>query len=291
MTPNLEVLGSLVKDLHHGLSNLFYIMLPVAVLFSVVFGYLKSGDSNYPDIIKRSFVAALLLASFPEVSNLILDICDGLALKIDNMSGIETFMRMAEEKSRSYAVAKNVLLLKFDDLFMAILSFGSFLLLLLARYITVALYYFYWVLLSVCAPLMILCYVFPKTAGITANLYKGLIEVALWKVIWAIMSAMLTSLSFGNIYQTDGSYLTLIVMNFVIAIAMLFTPMIVRSLIGEGVQATAQTIGTTAALAAVALPTRIATVHQVSREMISNTRSYASQKFQNIQSTFRPKGS
>lgn len=291
MTPNLEVLGSLVKDLHHGLSNLFYIMLPVAVLFSVVFGYLKSGDSNYPDIIKRSFVAALLLASFPEVSNLILDICDGLALKIDNMSGIETFMRMAEEKSRSYAVAKNVLLLKFDDLFMAILSFGSFLLLLLARYITVALYYFYWVLLSVCAPLMILCYVFPKTAGITANLYRGLIEVALWKVLWAIMSAMLTSLSFGNIYQTDGSYLTLIVMNFVIAIALLFTPMIMRSLIGEGVQATAQTIGTTAALAAVALPTRIATVHQVSREMISNTKSYASQKFQNIQSTFRPKGS
>lgn len=291
MTPNLEVLGSLVKDLHHGLSNLFYIMLPVAVLFSVVFGYLKSGDSNYPDIIKRSFVAALLLASFPEVSNLILDICDGLALKIDNMSGIETFMRMAEEKSRSYAVAKNVLLLKFDDLFMAILSFGSFLLLLLARYITVALYYFYWVLLSVCAPLMILCYVFPKTAGITANLYRGLIEVALWKVLWAIMSAMLTSLSFGNIYQTDGSYLTLIVMNFVIAIALLFTPMIMRSLIGEGVQATAQTIGTTAALAAVALPTRIATVHQVSREMISNTRSYAGQKFQNIQSTIRPKGS
>lgn len=266
-------------------------MLPVAVLFSVVFGYLKSGDANYPDIIKRSFVAALLLASFPEVSNLILDICDGLALKIDNMSGIETFMRMAEEKSRSYAVAKNVLLLKFDDLFMAILSFGSFLLLLLARYITVALYYFYWVLLSICAPLMILCYVFPKTAGITANLYKGLIEVALWKVIWAVMSAMLTSLSFGNIYQTDGSYLTLIVMNFVIAIALLFTPMIMRSLIGEGVQATAQTIGTTAALAAVALPTRIATVHQVSREMISNTRLYASQKFQNIQSTFRSKGS
>lgn len=291
MNPNLEVLGSLVQDLYHGLSQLFYIMLPVAVLFSVVFGYLKSGDANYPDIIKRSFVAALLLASFPEVSNLILDICDGLALKIDNMSGIEAFMRMAEEKSRSYAVAKNVLLLKFDDLFMAILSFGSFLLLLLARYITVALYYFYWVLLSICAPLMILCYVFPKTAGITANLYKGLIEVALWKVIWAVMSAMLTSLSFGNIYQTDGSYLTLIVMNFVIAIALLFTPMIMRSLIGEGVQATAQTIGTTAALAAVALPARIATVHQVSREMISNTRLYASQKFQNIQSTFRSKGS
>ena len=292
MIPNLEVLGSLVRDLYQGLSQLFYLMLPLAILFSIVFGYLKSGDANYPDVIKRSFVAALLLASFPEVSNLILDNCDGIALKIDNMSGLETFMRMAQEKSQSYALAKNVLLLKFDDLFMAVLSFGSFILLYIARYITIALYYFYWVLLSVCAPLMILCYIFPRTAGITANLYRGLIEVACWKIIWAVMSAMLTSISFGNIYQTEGSYLTLIVMNFVIAIAMLFTPMIMRSLIGEGVQATAQTIGTTAALAMVALPAKIATVHQVSREVLSNTRAYAGHKIQSIQNKInRPRGS
>lgn len=292
MIPNLEVLGSLVRDLYQGLSQLFYVMLPLTILFSVVLGYLKSGDANYPDIIKRSFVAALLLASFPEVSNVLLDICDGIAAKIDNMSGLETFMRMAQEKSQSYATAKNVLLLKFDDLFMAILSFGSFLLLLIARYITIALYYFYWVLLSVCAPLMILCYVFPKTANITANLYKGLIEVACWKILWAIMSAMLTSLSFGNIYQTQSSYLTLIVMNFVIAIALLFTPMLMRSLVGEGVHATAQTIGTTAVLAAAALPGKIATIQQVSREVLSNSRAFASQKIQTIQNKInRPRGS
>jgi hypothetical protein len=292
MIPNLDVLGPLVLNLYQGLSQLFYVMLPLAILFSVVFGYLKSGDANYPDVIKRSFVAALLLASFPEVSNIILDVCDGIALKIDNMSGLETFMKMAQEKSSSYATAKNVLLLKFDDIFMAILSFGSFILLYVARYITIALYYFYWVLLSICAPLMILCYIFPRTAGITANLYRGLIEVACWKILWAVMSAMLTSISFGNIYHTEGSYLTLIVMNFVIAIALLFTPMIMCSLIGEGIQATAQTIGTTAALAAVAIPARLATVHQVSREALSNTRSYAAQKIQTIQNKVsRPNGS
>ncbi len=292
MIPNLEVLGSLVGDLYQGLSQLFYLMLPLTILFSIVLGYLKSGDVNFPDVLKRSFVASLLLASFPEVSKLILDVCDGIALKIDNMSGLETFMRMAEEKSKSYSVAKNVLLLKFDDLFMAVLSFGSFILLYLARYITIALYYFYWVLLSICAPLMILCYIFPRTAGITANLYRGLIEVACWKIIWAVMSAMLTSISFGNIYQTEGSYLTLIIMNFVIAIAMLFTPMIMRSLIGEGIQATAQTIGTTAALAMVALPAKMATVHQVSREVLSNSRAYAGHKMQSIQNKInRPRGS
>lgn len=292
MIPHLEVLGTLVRDLYQGLSQLFYIMLPLAILFSVVFGYLKSGDANYPDVIKRSFVAALLLASFPEVSNIILDICDGIALKIDNMSGLETFMRMAQEKSHSYATAKNVLLLKFDDLFMAVLSFGSFIILYFARYITVALYYFYWVLLSICAPLMILCYIFPRTAGITANLYRGLIEVACWKIIWSVMSAMLASISFGDIYKTDGSYLTLIIMNFVIAIAMLLTPMIMRSLIGEGVQATAQTIGTTAAVAMAGLPAKMMAVKQVTRQELSYMKSYAGQKLQNIQNKFNgPKGS
>lgn len=286
MIPNLSVLGSLVQDIYSGLSQLFFVMLPVAILFSVVFGYLKSGDSNYPDIIKRSFVAALLLVSFPEVSNFILDVCDGIAAKIDNMSGLETFMRMAEEKSKGYATAKNVLLLKFDDLFMAILSFGSFILLYIARYITIALYYFYWVLLSICAPLMILCYVFPKTASITETLYRGLIEVACWKIIWAVMSAMLTSLSFGDIYRTEGSYVTLIVMNFVVAIAMLFTPVIMRSLIGEGVQATAKTIGTTAAVAAVALPMKVERLTSMSREALSRTSGFAAQKYQNIQNRF-----
>lgn len=283
MIPNLSVLGSLVQDIYSGLSQLFFVMLPVAILFSVVFGYLKSGDSDYPDVIKRSFVAALLLVSFPEVSNFILDVSDGIASKIDNMSGLETFMRMAEEKSKSYATAKNVLLLKFDDLFMAILSFGSFILLYIARYITIALYYFYWVLLSICAPLMILCYVFPKTAVITENLYRGLIEVACWKIIWAVMSAMLTSLSFGDIYRTEGSYVTLIVMNFVVAIAMIFTPMIMRSLIGEGVQATAKTIGTTAAVAAVAMPMKLERLTSVSRDALSRSSGFAAQKYQNIQ--------
>lgn len=282
MISNLDILGSLARDLYQNLSNLFYLMLPVAILLSVVTSYLKSGEPDFPEIIKRSFVASLLLISFPEVSNTILDICDGIALRIDNLSGLETFMRMAEEKSRSYAGAKNVLMLKFDDLFMAILSFGSFILLYISRYISIALYYFYWCLLSICSPIMILCYIFPQTAGITTNLYRGLFEVASWKCLWAILSTMLTALSFGNIYKTEGSYITLIVMNFVIALALLFTPLLMKSLISEGAQATANTLGAAAMGAAISIPARIVRVQEVSRNVISSTRSYASERIQSL---------
>lgn len=278
MIANLDVLGSLVRDVHQTLSGLFYMLMPVAILWFVVVGYLKSGDANFPEVIKRSFVAALLLVSFPEVSNTILDICDGIALKIDDMAGLESVMRMAGEKVNSYAFAKNVLLLQFDDLFIAVLSFLSFIVLYIARYITVALYYFYWVLLSTLSPLMILCYIFPSTAGITQNLYRGLIEVACWKILWAVMSAMLTALSFGNIYRTEGSYLTLIVLNFVIAIGLLSTPVLMKSLIGGGVQGTAAMLGSAATGAMLAGPIKIAALKVSAAQVVSDTRLYAAAK-------------
>lgn len=286
MIANLEVLGTLVRDVHQAMSSLFYMLMPVAILWFVVVGYLKSGDANFPEVIKRSFVAALLLASFPEVSNTILDICDGIALKIDNMNGLDTIMRMAGEKLKSYAFAKNVLLLQFDDLFIAVLSFLSFVVLYIARYITVALYYFYWVLLSTLSPLMILCYIFPSTAGITQNLYRGLIEVACWKILWAVMSAMLTALSFGNIYRTEGSYLTLIVLNFVIAIGLLSTPILMKSLIGGGIQGTAAMLGSAATGAMFAGPVKLAALKVSAVQVVSDTRLYAAAKMQSFRNHF-----
>lgn len=278
MMPGLEVLGSLVRDAHEGMSSLFYLLMPVAILWFVVVGYLKSGDANFPEVIKRSFVAALLLISFPEVSNVILDICDGIASKIDDMSGLETVMRMAGEKLDSYTFSKNVLLLQFDDLFVAVLSFLSFMVLYIARYITVALYYFYWVLLSILSPLLILCYIFPSTAGITRNLYRGLIEVACWKILWAVMSAMLTALSFGNIYKTEGSYLTLIVLNFVIAIGLLSTPLLMKSLIGDGMQGTATMLGSAAAGTMLTAPVKIAAAKVTAFQVVKDSHMYASAK-------------
>lgn len=279
MIPNMDSLGSLIRDLHQMLSNLFYMALPVAILLSVALSTFKSGSPDYVDTLRRALVAALLLASFPEISSVILDVCDGVASKIDSMSGLDTFMRMAEEKSRSYAGASNVLLLKFNDLFIAILSFASFVILYVARYLTIALYYFFWVLLTVLSPILILCYMFPATAGVTKNLYRGLIEVASWKIVWAVQSAMLSALSLGNIYKTEGSYLTLTILNFVIAIGLLFTPVLVKSLLGEGIQSTASTIGPIAAAAMVALPTRLITVKNVSREFLSNSAKYVGSKF------------
>ena len=46
-------------------------------------------------------------------------------------------------------------------------------------------------------------------------------EIASWKVIWAILSLMLNALSWGDTLELEGNYLTLTIMNFVIALFML----------------------------------------------------------------------
>ena len=75
--------------------------------------------------------------------------------------------------------------------------------------------------------------------------------------MWAIQSAMLTTLSLGNVYTTSGHYVTVIVLNFVVAIGLLFTPMLVKMLFSEGAHAAAQPMGVAAAMAMLKLPMRI----------------------------------
>ena len=283
MLPQFEILGTLVRDLHQMLVGVYYMALPVAILLAVVMGYMQSGGADYVDTIKRVFVATILLIAFPDISQAIIGVCDGIAHRIDDMSGLETVMRMAQEKSESYSTAKNVLLLKFNDLVIAVLSFLSFMILYISRYLTIAMYYFFWVLLSVVSPIMILFYIFPKTSYMTGNLFKGLIEVASWKIIWSILSAMLTSLSFGNIYQTEGHYVTLIVLNFMIALAMLMTPMIVKSIVGEGAQAMAGMLGAASVASMAAIPARAAAVAAKTKAASQRVTSPIIQRYQAYQ--------
>ena len=116
----------------------------------------------------------------------------------------------------------------------------------------IALYQFFWIFFGVTAPLLLLFNLFEGTSHITTNLFKGMIEVASWKIVWAILGAMLAALSYGDIYKTEGVYVTLIVMNFIIAIALLMTPMMVRSIVGGGLQHMSSALGaaTTAVFAA-----------------------------------------
>jgi hypothetical protein len=291
--PHFEVLGSLVASLHQEFVRIYYLVLPVFFALGILINWAKNpaGGPDFLDTLKRAIIATLLLAAFQDISHAIVLIADGIAERIDDMSGLDTVMKMAAQKAQSYSHSSVTLLLQFDDLFMAVLSYGSYLILYFARYITVAMYYFFWIFLSVSAPLLLLFNLFPSTSNIAGNLFRSMCEVASWKICWAILSAMLTALSFGDIYRTEGAYLTLIVMNFVIAVAMLATPMMVHSLIGNGVAGMAPAIGAATVATMAAAPIKIASVAGGTREVLSNTASFASQKITGLKRKFQPQRS
>lgn len=286
--PQFELLGSLMKDLHQQFVTIYYLMLPVFFALSIAMAWFRSpqGSIEFLDILKRAVIATLLLVAFPDISRAIIYVADGITEKIDALNSIDVMVRMAQEKSEAYSASTTSLLLQFNDLIIAVLSFLSFLVLYIARYITIAMYQFFWIFFMVTAPLLLLFNLFASTSQITINLFKGMMEVASWKIVWAILGAMLTALSFGDAYKAEGNYLTLIVMNFVIAIAMLATPMMVKSLVGSGLQSMSSTLGATAVAAMVAAPARAAMVATKSRKALNATSSFARNQVQRFQ---RPK--
>jgi hypothetical protein len=221
-------------------------------------------------------VATILLVAFPEISSAIVFVADGIAERIDSLNSIDAVIRMAQEKSQGYSLSPMSVLLQFNDLIIAVLSFASYLILYIARYLTIAMYHFFWLFYMASAPLLLLFNLFPGTSQITANLFRGMVEVACWKIVWAILGAMLASLSFGEMYRSEGSYVELIVMNFVIAISMLATPMVVRSLVGSGLQSMSSTIGAATVGAMVATPARAATVLSTTRAALSAGQAFVS---------------
>lgn len=283
--PDFNLMGSLMRDLHQEFVRMYYQMLPVFFCLSIAVTWLRSpGNSlDFVDVLKRAMISTLLLAAFPEISQAIIFVADGIAEKIDSMNTLDAVIQMAKEKSESYPAGSASILLGFNDLLMAVLTFLSFLILFIARYLMIAMYHFFWVFYMVSAPLLLLFNLFPATGNITANLFRGMIEVACWKIVWAILGAMLASLAFGDAYKTEGAYVTIVVMNFVIAIAMLATPLFVKSLGSQGAQAMSSGIGQQAAAAIAAVPTKGMSLAVKWKAAYSGASGYAKSKVANYQ--------
>ncbi|MEK6554732.1 MAG: hypothetical protein AABZ31_05800, partial [Bdellovibrionota bacterium] len=144
--PDFNLIGSLMRDLHQEFVRMYYLMLPAFFALSIAVTWVRSpqGSPDFIDVLKRTIISTLLLAAFPEITQAIIFIADGIAEKIDPMNNIDAVIRMAEEKSQSYPDSNSSILLGFNDLLMATLSFLSFLILYIARYLMIAMYHFFW---------------------------------------------------------------------------------------------------------------------------------------------------
>lgn len=268
-------LGSVAYKVHMEMRNTYYLLLPVFFMLSVALVWFQNpaGGPEFLDKIKRAFIATLLLVGFAELTDIMLFVANGIADKIDNMSGIDAIMQMASEKAGSYTKSSMTPILAFDDLIIAGLSYLSYAVLYFARFIMVAIYHFSWVFLSIMAPLLLLFHVF--TSQITLKLFISMTEIASWKIVWSVLSVMLKALPFGTWYAMDGNYLTIVVLNFVIAICMIGTPLVVHSLVSGSFTSMAGGLTGITAATMLAAPTKAIAAFKLGQGVLGNIGSFA----------------
>lgn len=221
------------KQIYEHTSSLSWQMLLPLFLVSCAIGY--SSDLGISGAVlvrlKRLVIVALLLVSFPMIAEFSQIIGVEIARSIDDMSGIDMVFEAASQKADSYSLNLMNLLNMKSDLIVGAFTLISFLILMIARYFLLAFQHFYWLLFIVLAPFLILATLFESASGITKNLFKNMFQVACWPVIWSILSAFLKVIPFAVIYDASGGeQLTVITLNLIIAVALLFSPFIAAQL-------------------------------------------------------------
>ena len=195
---------------------------------------------NPSDTLRRVIISILLLISFEEVIGAISSLGDGILNRLDQKDSFSNVLAnlgpLPENDSGNWFSLREHALY-FMSLFAYMIAYLGF-------FMAEALTHFVWTVLFVISPLMILAYVPKSTAHITKNLYRGLLQVLIWKILWQILGILLLSLAKEAKYTGFEDYLHSIVLNLCIGFSMLFIPLASKSLINDGFSSAASTIST-----------------------------------------------
>ncbi len=231
-----DKLMPVAKHIYEQTSQLSWEMLLPLFLVSVALSYTSDLGITGAVLVrlKRLILVALLLVSFPMIAEFCQILGAEIAKSIDNMNGIDMVLEAASKRAQSYSFDLGGLLNMGSDLITGALVMVSFVILVVARFLLLAFQHFYWFLLVALAPFLILGMLFDSSSGITKGLFKNMFQIASWPIIWSILSAFLKVLPFASAYDGVGGFVTIITLNLIIAIALLFSPFIVSQLC-EGV--------------------------------------------------------
>ena len=240
-------MGWIAKEaaqIHAYFEGLFYALVTLFLVLGVLIEYFRLPLGGVPSVgplVGRVFIAAILLHTYPEVSNLLADVTDGVAKHLGDFNQVRLVLdRMGDrlqEFSWSWISVKG-------SLIMAI-SFLAFFALYLTVYVAQAFLLYTWTLLYIFSPILIALYALPQTAVVTGALYRSLIEASLWKVVWAVLAALLWSTGVSDLAQ-HADILSAICFCIILAGSVVLTPFVVHSRAGKGVAGMTRTLGSVA---------------------------------------------
>ena len=242
-----EYLPEVCRELNANIRELYWILIIPFTLLIIILEFFKIPDRNpnVADILKRVVISILLLISFDFVINTIAMVGDGVTERIQGITKLQDLMKHLEENYQDTEVSW----LKFREAVIFVLNLLSYIIAYVGVFVANVLVHFVWSVLYVCSPLMILMYISRSTSFVTTNLYKGLINVVTWKVLWSILGVMLLKLATSPAVGSWDNFLTTILVNLCIGLSMLFIPFTTKSLISDGMSSAASALAAAPTLA------------------------------------------
>lgn len=246
------------QHVHGILEQFFFTLMALFLVLGVVLEYFKlplGGSPAFLQLVGRVFVASVILIAFPEITNALADISDSLAKDLGDMNNFHLILDRMGQKlnglSASWVSVKDILILS--------VSFITFFVLYISVYFADACFMYAWTLLYVFSPILIALFVFPATSGATKGLFRSLIEVSCWKIVWSVMATLLWSLAVSDINSGahEINFLSAIVLNLLLAFSILMTPMLVRALANGTVSDLSGQMGSITMAAAALTPAHV----------------------------------
>ena len=175
-------IAGVAHELRAEVVSIYWLLLIPLLVFLIVLELIK--DSNEPvspsEVLRRVLISILLLISFEEVLGAISFLGDGILNRLDQKNSFSDVLGqlgpLPENESGSW--------FNLREHGLYFMSIFAYMIAYLGFFMAEALTHFVWTVLFVLSPLMILAYVPKQTAHVTGNLYRGLLQVVLWKVLW-----------------------------------------------------------------------------------------------------------
>jgi len=277
-------------EIHQFFYGTFWSLTTVLLLLGILAEYVKFPLGlmpNFSNLVGRMIIAAMLLMAFPDIANAISGFFDSLASEIGNFTHYKVVLTKAGEalKTHSWSWSSP------SQVFLLIVAYLGFYLLYVTVFFFDAAIMYAWTFLYILSPVLIALYILPVTAGATRALFRSLIEVSMWKVIWGVSGTLLWSgaVKYMNQPPADINFLTLLAYTLILSLSIVLTPMLVRVLMGQGISSMGGTLAGMAggALSAAALgpQTLTALAAAPTKGALGGAKAFGARRLSNLKET------
>jgi hypothetical protein len=239
------------KQVHDLFSHLFYSMTLTLLLIGIVLSFFQMPLGQAPQfliLVGRVFIAGILMIAFPEIMNALADLADNLSRELGQLNNIHLLVSRLGDKLHTFSWSWTAV----KDSVLIVVSYVTFALVYISVELANAMFLFSWMLLYLFSPVLIAAFVLPATASATKGLFESLFEVSCWKVLWGVQAALLWSYGLSQIDKPgyDVDFISAILLNLILALSVVATPIVVGKLLHGGLHQAAAMLGGTVLAAA-----------------------------------------